>query len=428
MRQELHRQMRAGARRIDADRLDEVHLMAARQKELTMEAHRAQQAIMSSFKSEKSKFSGELEENLEAKLRDYHRVCDNNIREPEHDQELRIRYFYLMLTGEAKEFFYTNVDGMAETYEQVLQMMKGQYLNDTVQERCHTELEKLDLGEVMKSNNMTVPKALNYIRDRIVTLNSLGPEDRKTENLRRDYMHNAVKGHSWATNTLSRAKTGKWPLNQLYQQLDSDWQLAQDVQQRKQAMRGKAVHPRVYYTGQGMYGKPRQPGSRSSVPGSEHRSGPAGNDRRWDKAKVRFQNKEFTGKCFNCLEPGHIMAKCTKPKRGVLKNVHSALSKAPMHQVLFELSMQAEDPMEVPQEEEDQNKEGADVDEFQALYESHMSGTGEAGPSEDASQAQDAVDHAAIVKHYNDQFPSDFDESSDEDMDYNQDGDDEMGF
>ena len=427
IRRELARQRRNGAHPlgaavIDGDEVDRV----IRQKEMHQEAHRTQQSIWNAFKDDKNKFGGDIEENLSSKLRDYNKVCDNNIHHPEHDGELRLRYLYLILTGEAKEFYYSNVDGNVADYYEAVERLERQYLSDTVKDRCHTELEKLELGDVMKEHSLSVPKALAYIRDRIVVLNNLGPDDRKSESLRREYMQNSVKGHSWATHTLSRAKKDRWSLNELYQQLDADFQLHKEVYQKKSALRGKAVHPRVYYNGQGTYGKPRQPGSKSSVPVNQHRTGSAGYTARWTRARQGVAKSEFAGKCFNCQEPGHVMRNCKNPRKGVLKNISTALhNKTPMSQVLFELAVQAEegiqedsDKANAEQQEETESEQSADGEDFQQMYESYTDEG--AGPprvhwsDEEPVPAGYPLDSAAVDAAF--ASVPDFNEDSDDDM------------
>lgn len=421
MMREFAQQRHQGERRIDGNQADRV----AMRKEMNQEASRTQTAIMTQFKSDRSKFGGRREDNFQSKLRDYIKVCNNNIFHAEHDDDVRLRFFYAVFTGEAKEFYYTSVDPVARTFGEAVEMMKQEYVNDTTRERCHADLDKMSLTEVISSQSLSVPPALAYMRDRIVTLNSLGPDDRRTETHRRDYMVNAMKGHTWATNTLSLCKTQKWDLNQLYQQLDSDWQLHREVQQKRNEMRGKSTHPRVYYEGQGTYGKPRHPGSRSSAPGSEHRNGRFGQQARWTGARQGQAPSSFQGKCFNCGESGHRVRNCRKPKRDILKNCNSEInSGAKASQVLFEVARQMEDdPMEIQYEGELQGEEESDADDFKTLYEKHTRSL--------ATEVTPSSEQEAIGGSARDNFEEDYagaETESDDDLEIYHQNDQSLGF
>jgi hypothetical protein len=128
--------------------------------------------------------------------------------------------------------------------------------------------------------------------------------------------------------------------------------------------------PGLYFQGQGMYGRPRNPGSRSSAP-----SRPSNEN---TKSNAFGQNGiDRFGKprlCNNCQSKHHFIRDCDKP-RNILRKVPQLIKDNPkqIRQILFEMCLQAEGACFADTEEE-----------FSAFF-SEAEQREEAGPEETAS-------------------------------------------
>jgi hypothetical protein len=92
-----------------------------------------------------------------------------------------------------------------------------------------------------------------------------------------EYLYEAVVGASWAMSSLSASpsSTPTWTFQQLYSSLDASWLQEQEEVEARQRDKGEGVKidtvskgniPGIVYQGLGKYGRPRQAGSRSSIP------------------------------------------------------------------------------------------------------------------------------------------------------------------
>lgn len=187
--------------------------------------------------------------------------------------ELKLNFLYHVFEGHARTFFKRTVRPQAQDYRHAIQLMEAEYVNESRQEECHREQENLRVRDVMRKQNIELARALDYIKDRIVLLNPQGPEMMRGDHQMRNYLADAVADQSWAQHALSRAVTDNWSMHKLYQDLCAEWSQYQKFRrstwygQRRILPSGGGAGPsNTYYNGQGTYGQPRQPGSRSSAP------------------------------------------------------------------------------------------------------------------------------------------------------------------
>jgi hypothetical protein len=144
----------------------------------------------------------------------------------------------------------------------------------------------------------------------------------------------------------------------LYAALDAAWLQEQEEVEARQ-FDGK-VHDRsettverqilgLYFQGQGMYGRSKAPGSRSSAP-SRSSIGNTSNSAPGKIGIDRFREPRLGN---NCQSPDHFIRDCDKP-RNILRNVAQQVKNNPeqIRQLLFEMCLQAEDACFAEKDEE----------------------------------------------------------------------------
>jgi Zinc knuckle len=155
-------------------------------------------------------------------------------------------------------------------------------------------------------------------------------------------MKKAVLGMPWAKETLTRCTNADpaWTLKDLHGHLDSAYlqeeeeEAARAADGHLQDMPANAALPGIFYQGQGIYGRERNPGSRSSAPNGFFKR-PSDVD--------RFGSKR---QCWNCGSDNHLIRDCRKPRNMmaiVAKRASKAKSKDELKQVLYEVIVQTED-------------------------------------------------------------------------------------
>jgi hypothetical protein len=101
--------------------------------------------------------------------------------------------------------------------------------------------------------------------------------------------------------------------------------------------------PGLVFQGQGLYGRPRQPGSRSSVPYKSTNTNVSSVTTPGKNGLDRLGNPRL---CNNCQSQDHFIQKCDKPKN-LLRNVANQIKFNPdnIRQILFEVCLQTEDAL-----------------------------------------------------------------------------------
>jgi hypothetical protein len=105
----------------------------------------------------------------------------------------------------------------------------------------------------------------------------------------------------------------------------------------------KQIIPGIFFQGQGMYGRPRNPGSRSSAPSKSPYQNASGTVLSGKNGVDRFGNARL---CNNCQSKDHFIRNCDKPKT-ILRNVAQQLTKNPenVRNILYEMCLQTEDAL-----------------------------------------------------------------------------------
>lgn len=230
---------------------------------------------------------------------------------------------------------------VVQVFEEADILMKEEYNSLTRQNRCRAQLQKLRLAHVIRKEKIDTVAALEHIRDTITKLASQGPQEYRQEAHKREYLHEAVLGNPWATQCLATCKIENWSFQKLYTTLDaaflhheqSEIARKRDIKWSEGADHFSAKPIGTYYEGQGVYGRPRKPGSRSSAPFVPGQSS-------------RTRGSSSTGRrlCYNCGEPGHYIPECTKPQNIAL-TVASMVKKdgKNVKKILYELSCQSQE-------------------------------------------------------------------------------------
>lgn len=347
----------------------------------TSEAAKVTQAISTKFRLDREKFEGKLEDSYDDVLETYSELCtDLGMSE-----EQKLQYMHNLFMGEALRFFRDNVAKSATDFEDANKLMREEYNSVTRQNRCRAQLQKLRLADIMRKGKIGTVAALEFMRNEITKLAGQGPAEYRLEAHKREYLQEAVIGNSWATQCLATCKIENWSFQKLYTALDAAYlhheqsEAAKKRDGRKSDLEGQLSQKPIgtYYEGQGMYGRPRKPGSRSSAPYQPRPFVPG------NKKKL----------CFNCGEPGHFIRDCKKPQNIALTvagmvNKKGSNTKA----ILYELSCQTQEAIFHNQNEEafatmfgKDDVEGEDSDS----YDTEDDNTGHDGAEEEEDQGEE---------------------------------------
>lgn len=302
------------------------------------------QAISSKFRLDKDKFEGRLEHSYDDVLATYSELRkDLGI-----SAEQKFQYMHNLFVGEALRFYRNNVAYTAVDLRQAKSMMKEEYNSVTRQNRCRAQLQKLRLVNVMRKEKVIIVVALEHICDEITKLSGHGPVECRMEAHKREYLHEAVIENPWATQCLATSKIEGWSFQKLYTALDAAY-LHHEQTEAAKKRDGKRNDKNsdhfsskpigTYYEGQGICGRPRTPGSRSSAP---HQPRPFVRDTKHQKM------------CFNCGEPGHFIRNCKRPH--IIALIVADLVKkkgSNAKAILYELSCQSQDAIFPNQHEEE---------------------------------------------------------------------------
>lgn len=246
------------------------------------------------LKDKEKKFSGELGESWLEFVDEYLQIC----RDYSLSQAHRLQYLHNLLCGDAKRFYLDKVDGYATSFQQAVQMVSDEYNSHVRQTRIKDYLNAIRVTSFM-DKGLSETEALSKVYKLIVKLARQAPQAFRGDANKVEYLRNAVVGHSWAKEPLSRVGTMSLTFQQLHAELAASLQLEKDTQ--RAISRDNSSHTTnsggadTHFTGQGRYRQNFRPVA----------------NRRAQNNKPRINPLQLQG-CFNCGGQ-HMMKDCSKP-------------------------------------------------------------------------------------------------------------------
>jgi hypothetical protein len=196
-------------------------------------------------------------------------------------------------------------------------MMSKEFNSITRQEKVKNQLHSLKLHHFVELKGMTANEALDHIQAKINAMLPQCPKEFNHDSYKRDLLRAAVVGNRWASEPISRCTSNGSTFQEMFQALHSSLhQHEEEIRARRTFSRMHAdnrYHPykdtrttaprKILYTGQGRYGNPRTPGSRSSAPRPVSAMVVG-------TTKVGKNGLNLRGEpklCFSCSSPDHIL-------------------------------------------------------------------------------------------------------------------------
>lgn len=285
------------------------------------------------FKDSSSKFSGDPNECLDDFVADYELVC----RDYGLSRMQMLRYFYNLLSGDAKRFYLNELVHVVDTYDSMVMRLRNEYHSDVRQSQARNKLASLRM-KAFESKGMSVEAALTSTYQAVLTGSKLLPPSHSGEVFRVEYLRDAVVGYDWATEPLSRVSTHKLGFQKLYGELQAALFQHQEAKRARIQDAASGVVTKMdddnevstFYQGQGRY---------------ERKHVGVGN-RAVQQSTGRFNPLSIMG-CFNCDNPKHTINDCPLPRdvaRAALKRLEylskRKAGRGATAQVLFELCTQ----------------------------------------------------------------------------------------
>lgn len=262
------------------------------------------------YRSDESKFGGELREDLNTQLQQYDRIAHlNNLT-----AEQKLLFIPAMLKGEAANYYYNNLTGL-QSYREVVQALMNRYQNPARTRAIDDAIRELSIYDFMKTEDgkkTNEGSALLKLASKIERLVPQASRHRRGDLDKREALYHAVKGMPWAQPALSGIASNP---NKTYKDLLSELATLQannsTMIKEQQAHRhnSKIVTDTIpqpfirtynnnkgstdainWYQGQARYGRdPRAP------------------------RRTHNQHKHDK-KCYNCGDKTHMLPNCPKPR------------------------------------------------------------------------------------------------------------------
>ena len=358
---------------------------------LTSSAHEASSSSSSDriahnvamrLKENDKKFSGELGQSWMEFVDEYLQMCRDYSLSPTQ----RLQYLHNLLRGDAKRFYLDKVDGYASSFQQAVQMIHDEYNSHVRQTRIKDYLNTIRVSNFMEKG-ISATDALSKVYQLIVKLARQAPQSFRGDVNKVEYLRNAVVGHGWAKEPLSRVGTMSLTFQQLHAELAASLQLENDTQRAIQRDKGNHMKDnqpyQVNFFGQGRYKR------RTSAP-------------RFRTPQNKFNPLNIQG-CFNCGGQ-HLMKDCTRPidsakaaTRGIEYYAKRKNKQYAVHSVQADLCAQL-DENSLNDYANTSDKEDHEI--FQALVADHHSNEVELNNS--TSDSSDDEVHNLVLKEGDD--------------------------
>ena len=310
---------------------------------------------MSSRFRKEDKFKGTLEEVIHEAFDCYEEATTDF----ELDEEEKLKYLHNLFTGEAIRYFRSKVFNQAPDYESAKQLMINEYNSRTRQNRVRKMLQGLRLSQIMEEKKIPANEALEKLKDTISKHAPNGPENHRGDSSLKEYLEQAVVGNDWARTPLmqSEAEAG-WNFTRLYTALDAAYlQHQREEEAKKRDCREGDETPTVkteeipekqhgiHYAGQGMYGRPKKPGSSSSRP------------------DIFQRYMKPLKRCFKCGSKDHLIRDCGKNTH----KIHHTIAKLwkrgeERERILYQLFTHLEELVNFNQQENESSSSDSDQD------------------------------------------------------------------
>jgi Zinc knuckle len=286
----------------------------------------------------------------------------------------------LLFDGEAERFYRIYVANTVQTLNEAYARLLEVYNSATRQTRAKKEFSHLRVLEVAQKEKVSIHAALERVRNEITIKAPQGPPTHRDKYHKIDFSHDAVIGLPWAKEPLGRCQSAKvpWTIAELYEALYAAYlqeQEEKDARRHDQACyRGSTIGDLpnipgvagINFTDQGLNGRARTPGSRSSKPSD-------------------YQNRIGPRRCFTCDSPDHLIRDCTEPKR-TMQTVASKVAKLnnarDVKRVLYDNVCQMEGALFNKGDDEDP--------EFKSFF--HTNTENDSSPSNDTPDIEIPVD------------------------------------
>ena len=161
-----------------------------------------------------------------------------------------------ILCSDARRFYLDKVDGYATSFQQAVQLINDQYNYHVRQTRIKDYLNTIRIATFMEKGT-TASDSLSKVYKLIVKLARQAPQAFRGEANKVEYLRNAVVGHHWAKEPLSRVGTMSLSFQQLHAELAASLQLDNDTKRAMKREKGgfppEPSSNDVYFAGQGRY-------------------------------------------------------------------------------------------------------------------------------------------------------------------------------
>jgi hypothetical protein len=186
--------------------------------------------------------------------------------------------------------------------------MSQHFSSRTHENKAKEMLKQIRLDKVRRSQSVSTPKSLGLDRETISILAPQCPRECNTDTHRSDYLAQAVRGESWATEVLRTHGAEPFSYQAFHQRLESAIVFSDSPIDH-------SASPAVHHssTSAGHYDIPRQ--DYYGVPRS----------RRPNSSMQHKTNQKRS--CFNCGSPSHLLRNCptrSEIKSGILRNLQQS--------------------------------------------------------------------------------------------------------
>ena len=180
--------------------------------------------VLQHFKD--NRFSGDLSQSIELKLRDYN-VCSLQHR---LSTTQKSDYFVNLLDGPARTFFFNNGQDEMQ-FEEMAQMMTKDFNSNARQIQVYGIISKLHITSVMAEHEISsFTVGLNKTVSIIEEMSPQCPPHFRSEPHRIGHHRNAVLGHSWSKTPISNIVTAQYSFNGFIKALREHMQRKEKIQ------------------------------------------------------------------------------------------------------------------------------------------------------------------------------------------------------